>query len=89
MLCLAGSLTSLGKSYSRLWSENFDDELFVDGLKTWLRYGSLQHSLSYLHPVPATHPVMATEAGKLGRNVVNMFCAIKKLSVCSTPSVWE
>ncbi|TSJ56816.1 signal transduction protein [Atlantibacter subterranea] len=69
MLCLAGSLTSLGKSYSRLWSENFDDELFVDGLKTWLRYGSLQHSLSYLHPVPATHPVMATEAGKLGRNV--------------------
>lgn len=69
MLCLAGSLTSLGKSYSRLWSENFDDELFVDGLKTWLRYGSLQHSLSYLHPVPATHPVMATEAGQLGRNV--------------------
>ena len=69
MLCLAGSLTSLGKSYSRLWSENFDDELFVDGLKTWLHYGSLQHSLSYLHPVPATHPVMATEAGKLGRNV--------------------
>ncbi|MEX5412135.1 signal transduction protein [Atlantibacter hermannii] len=69
MLCLAGSLTSLGKAYSRLWSENFDDELFVDGLKTWLRYGSLQHSLSYLHPVPATHPVMATEAGQLGRNV--------------------
>lgn len=69
MLCLAGSLTSLGKSYSRLWSENFDDELFVDGLKTWLRYGSLQHSLSYLHLVPATHPVMATEAGKLGHNV--------------------
>lgn len=69
MLCLAGSLTSLGKAYSRLWSENFDDELFVDGLKTWLRYGSLQHSLSYLHPVSATHPVMATEAGQLGRNV--------------------
>lgn len=69
MLCLAGSLTSLGKSYSRLWSEDFDDELFFDGLKTWLRYGSLQHPVSYLHPVPATHAVMATEAGRLGRNV--------------------
>lgn len=69
MLCLAGSLTSLGKTYSRLWSENFDDELFIDGLKTWLRYGSLQHSVEYLHAIPATHPVMATEAGQLGRNV--------------------
>lgn len=26
MLCMAGTLTSLGKTYSRLWSSDFDDE---------------------------------------------------------------
>jgi L-fucose isomerase-like protein len=67
MLCLAGSLTSLGKSYSRLWSENFDDELFLDGLQTWLRYGSVQHPTGYLQDVLPTHPVMATAAGGMGR----------------------
>lgn len=67
MLCLAGSLTSLGKSYSRLWSENFDDDLFFNGLKTWLRYGSLQHSTRYLKDVAPTHSVMATSAGDMGR----------------------
>lgn len=68
MLCLAGSLTSLGKSYSRLWSENFDDDLFINGLQTWLRYGSLQHSTGYLQEIAPTHPVMATQAGAMGRN---------------------
>nr|WP_255668959.1 signal transduction protein [Buttiauxella sp. A2-C1_F] len=67
MLCLAGSLTSLGKSYSRLWSENFDDDLFLNGLKTWLRYGSLQHPTRYLKDVAPTHSVMATSAGDMGR----------------------
>jgi len=69
MLCMAGTMTSLGKNYSRLWSANFDDEFFENGLATWLRYGSLQHDLSYLKDVPATHPVMATAAGAVGRQV--------------------
>ncbi|WP_300001491.1 signal transduction protein [uncultured Cedecea sp.] len=69
MLCMAGTMTSLGKNYSRLWSANFDDEFFENGLATWLRYGSLQHDLSYLKDIPATHPVMATEAGTVGRQV--------------------
>jgi hypothetical protein len=29
---MAGTLTSLGKAYSRLWSANFDDEFFFSGL---------------------------------------------------------
>src|SRR5674476_218273 len=32
MLCMAGTLTSLGRSCSRLWSENFDDAFFLRGL---------------------------------------------------------
>lgn len=69
MLCLAGTLTSLGKPYSRLWSAEFDDEFFLHGLQTWLRYGLLPHQNSYLHDVPPTHPVMASEAGAIGRQV--------------------
>ncbi|HFN3490387.1 signal transduction protein [Proteus mirabilis] len=69
MLCLAGTLTSLGKNYSRLWSENFDDTFFIDGLATWLKYGYVNHQLSYLKEVAPTHRVMATEAGEVGRKV--------------------
>ncbi|MDR3494732.1 MAG: signal transduction protein [Ancalomicrobiaceae bacterium] len=66
MLCMAGTLTSLGKPYSRLWSEGFDDALFVNGLKTWLSTGWIEPDLSHLTHVDAAHPVMASEAGKLG-----------------------
>ncbi|MCF1958098.1 signal transduction protein [Escherichia coli] len=69
MLCLAGTMTSLGKNYSRLWSEEFDDEFFVDGLATWLKYGYVNHKLSYLTDIAPTHRVMASEAGEVGRKV--------------------
>jgi hypothetical protein len=69
MLCMAGTLTSLGKPHSRLWSENFDDEFFYAGLKTWLATGRLEHDTSYLHPIGADHPVMRSAAGAIGRRV--------------------
>lgn len=71
MLCLAGTLTSLGKNYSRLWSENFDDDFFNTSLDTWLKYGSVQHNTQYLHEISSVHPVMATSAGEIGRQVGN------------------
>lgn len=69
MLCMAGTLTSLGRSYSRLWSENFDDAFFLNGLQTWLETGRLAHDTHYLHPVRPDHPVLRTPAGALGRQV--------------------
>jgi hypothetical protein len=69
MLCMAGCLTSLGRSYSRLWSETFSDEPFLNGLQTWLTYGHLSHRLGYLHPVAPTDAVLASEAGQIGRRV--------------------
>ncbi|SCM75863.1 putative L-fucose isomerase [uncultured Pleomorphomonas sp.] len=69
MLCMAGSLTALGRGYSRLWSENFDDDFFLSGLKSWLETGSVEHDLSYLADVTADHPVMQSEAGKVGAAV--------------------
>lgn len=79
MLCMAGTLTSLGKPYSRLWSANFDDRLFFDGLDAWLRTGTIAHDTSYLHAVPAGHPVLATAAGRIGAQVGNYILRNKEI----------
>ncbi|KAA8998471.1 signal transduction protein [Affinibrenneria salicis] len=69
MLCMAGCLTSLGRAYSRLWSEEFNDEFFLRGLANWLRDGAIAHNTRYLHAISATHPVVASAAGQIGRQV--------------------
>lgn len=69
MLCMAGTLTSLGKAYSRLWSENFDDEFFFSGLASWLKTGAVAHDVGYLHPVDATHHASQTPAWAMGCQV--------------------
>lgn len=69
MLCMAGSLTALGRPASRLWSENFDDDFFLDGLGEWLATGRIAHDLGHLTEVTADHPVMETEAGRIGARV--------------------
>lgn len=69
MLNMAGTLTSLGKHCSRLWSENFDDTFFLRGLGEWLTSGFVEHNTSYLTPITADHPVMHSAAGLLGRRV--------------------
>ncbi|AUG98878.1 signal transduction protein [Pectobacteriaceae bacterium CE70] len=69
MLCMAGCLTSLGRAYSRMWSETFEDDDFRQDLSTWLRDGAVSHKTGYLHPVAPSHPVLATDAGQIGRQV--------------------
>ena len=68
-LCMAGTLTSLGREHSRLWSENFDDDFFYAGLQSWLEAGKIEHDVSYLTEVTKEHAVMETEAGKIGQQV--------------------
>ncbi|WP_207425460.1 fucose isomerase [Pedobacter sp. SYSU D00535] len=43
MLNLNGSLTKAGVVYSSLWSENFDDQFFLNGLDEWLSTGKIKH----------------------------------------------
>lgn len=70
MLCMAGTLTSLGKTdYARLWSAGFDDDFFFNGLESWLKTGTIAHDASYLHPVDASHPASRTPAWAVGRQV--------------------
>ena len=65
MLNLNGSLTKMGKAYSTLWSEAFDDDFFLQGLQTWLQQGQLQHDTSHVHRLEPAH-LPAAEAA-LGR----------------------
>jgi len=51
MLNLAGSLTALGRDYSRLWSAEFEDEFFLNGLDQWMSTGTIEHDTSYLRAV--------------------------------------
>jgi len=69
MLCMAGTLTSLGKPVSRLWSENFDDAFFLRGLQTWLTTGWLKHDTHYLQRIDANQGALRTPAGEMGRKV--------------------
>jgi L-fucose isomerase-like protein len=50
MLNINGSLTKAGVVYSSLWSEKFDDDFFVNGLKEWFETGTVTHDLSHVRP---------------------------------------
>ena len=39
MLNLNASLTKMGVHYSTIWSENFDDEFFLEAIKQWITEG--------------------------------------------------
>lgn len=48
MLNLTGSLTKANVKYSALWSEDFTDEFFVEGLREWLKSGEINHETSHV-----------------------------------------
>lgn len=49
MLNLNGSLHKAGVKFSTLWSRDFDDAFFVNGLKQWIREGKIDHDMSQVH----------------------------------------
>lgn len=51
MLNLNGGLTKAGVKYSTLWSEDFDDKTFLNGLKRWLGRGVVSHRTSHVTPL--------------------------------------
>ena len=48
MLNLNGSLTKAGVRYSTLWSEDFKDDFFRDGLRRWLQEGVIKHDQGHV-----------------------------------------
>ena len=69
MLNLNGSLTKAGVKYSTLWSDDFSDEAFLKGLRSWLTTGSVTHPTPHVKSyekagVPADAEKFGTEFAK-------------------------
>ncbi|MGV3773218.1 MAG: L-fucose/L-arabinose isomerase family protein [Verrucomicrobiales bacterium] len=56
MLNLNGSLTKAGVKYSTLWSENFKDAFFREGLREWLQTGEIRHDQSHVQEFARIKP---------------------------------
>src|SRR5215217_32197 len=71
MLNLNGSLTKMGVRYSTMWSEDFKDEFFLRGIRSWIQTGSIDQDSSHVRNLNIKHlPVDETELGvALARDV--------------------
>lgn len=56
MLNLNGSLTKMGVTYSTIWSEDFTDEFFLNGIRHWIKTGQIIHATTHVHPLHADLP---------------------------------
>ena len=65
LLNLNGCLTKMGVKYSTIWSENFDDDFFLDGIRQWIRKGSIAHGTSHVRDLDlASIPGVERELGQ-------------------------
>jgi hypothetical protein len=71
MLNLNGSLTKAGVKYSTLWSEDFTDDYFLNGLASWLKTGVAKHKTAHVKPLArAAVPTKARAiAGKIAADL--------------------
>ena len=67
MLNLNGSLTKAGVPYSTLWSEDFTDEFFLDGLRRWLGGKAVRHASGHVRA--ANDMMLPHKAQLVGRDV--------------------
>jgi hypothetical protein len=49
MLNLNGSLTKMGVKYSTIWSEDFTDSFFLNGIRQWLHDGEITHDTRHVY----------------------------------------
>ncbi|MFH8572654.1 fucose isomerase [Streptomyces sp. NPDC017993] len=56
LLGLNAGLTKMGREYSTLWSVDFTDAMFLDGLREWTETGLVTHDDSHVRPLPELPP---------------------------------
>lgn len=69
LLNLNGSLIKAGKSFSTLWSKNFDDSYFLNRLHEWITTGTVHHDLSHVRDLDPDK--LPADASELGRKVAH------------------
>lgn len=63
MLNLNGSLTKMGVNYSSIWSLDFTDDFFLNGIREWIKTGKITHDTSHV----ADYSAGSSDAEKLGK----------------------
>jgi hypothetical protein len=71
MLNLNGSMTKAGITYSTLWSEDFTDDYFRNGLRQWLSQGHVTHDQGHVRDLSLLKLPSADE--ELGRETARRF----------------
>jgi hypothetical protein len=66
LLNLNGSLIKAGVPFSTLWSVDFTDAFFLNGLREWLQTGQVTHDLSHVRDLLPNH---SSSEQKLGRDL--------------------
>ncbi len=67
MLNLNGSLTKAGKQYSTIWSKDFTDDYFINGIRQWLKEGKITHDVSHVRDLNAA--ALPNAEAELGRSL--------------------
>lgn len=72
LLNLNGSLTKMGVQYSSLWSADFTDAFFSDGLRRWIQTGLIKHPTRHVRDLDISllPPRDAKLGEKLGRELM-------------------
>ena len=52
LLGLNGGLTKMGRAYSTIWSVDFTDAWFLDGIREWVETGTITHDASHVRDLP-------------------------------------
>ena len=69
LLNLNASLTKMQVPYATLWSRDFTDEWFLEGIASWLRDGTVRHDLSHVHDLDVS--AVTPQAAAVGERVAD------------------
>jgi hypothetical protein len=64
LLGLNAGLTKMGKDYATIWSVDFADDWFREGLREWTETGRITHDASHVRPLPALPETPEVELGR-------------------------
>ena len=76
LLGLNAGLTKMGRAYSTIWSVDFTDRFFLDGIASWVETGTITHDDSHVRPLP---PPAATPETELGVALAEQLLAEKAI----------
>ena len=74
LLGINGGLTKMGRDYSTIWSVDFRDRWFLDGIKSWVETGTISQDGSHvweLPHLPASRPEVTVGAAVADKLLVD------------------